>query len=524
MQSTTRFRALHPTLDHVPFVVLRAHTPPQWTTAFHDGTANPTDEQCLPPGLLDHDGPRQQCAIKHARTLIERAVAPVCKLRMRHIYTAMTARVFSAPRTLNAQAGAAARHLHLFDDVPSGDERDRAIARAVRCVRHPAVPAEMSETAFNVLHSGFPFGPHKRSLCGRDTCPCGFGHAETVEHTFKECARSKRLWELLTSKWRETTGETKVTASHGRIVLLGDRSCTWATEAEEAEWAGLEEPWSVMHKVAQHVILEERNKDAAPRPGRRRSPAELYQKVQSVMQRIVNTRWRAAVVTRRHDAGKAIGRFRKLWEATGLVVIMSETVAQLVLLMREATRSRWRRPAPGVRAFRNQQHAPPGLPPADMVHVYISGDADTRKKGQPPPPAGYGAVATAGGRRVFEMAGQIVAQRTPNVRTTTQNLSDLVSFARAVRWATRHFVARDKPICIRYNSEYAARIATGTWKAKKHKAMAEEARQAWAQLKRTTGGRAWMRHVDHKDLHHSAASRLATAGKRGTFIYAEIAG
>lgn len=72
------------------------------------------------------------------------------------------------------------------------------------------------------------------------------------------------------------------------------------------------------------------------------------------------------------------------------------------------------------------------------------------------------------------------------------------------------------------NSEYAARIATGAWKAKKHKAMAEEARQAWAQLKRTTGGRAWMRHVNHGDHHSSAAHRLAAAGKRGTFIYAEI--
>ena len=42
-------------------------------------------------------------------------------------------------------------------------------------------------------------------------------------------------------------------------------------------------------------------------------------------------------------------------------------------------------------------------------------------------------------------------------------------------------------------------ICTGTWKAKKHKAMAEEARCAWAQLKHSSGGRAWMRHVPHGD-------------------------
>ena len=156
-----------------------------------------------------------------------------------------------------------------------------------------------------------------------------------------------------------------------------------------------------------------------------------------------------------------------------------------------------------------------------MIHVYVAGDADVRKLGRPPPPAGYGAVAATGGTQVFELAGQIVARRTPNVRTTTQNLSDLVSFARAVRWAAQHFMARDKPICVRYNSEYAARIATGAWKAKKHKAMAEEARQAWAQLKRTSGGRAWMRHVPIQDATYMAARRLAKAGKGGASIYAE---
>ena len=224
---------------------------------------------------------------------------------------------------------------------------------------------------------------------------------------------------------------------------------------------------------------------------------------------------------KRRDGGQAIGRFRKLWEAAGLVVITGDTAVQLVLLMRAATRSRWRRRATSTRDFRNQQHAPPEPPPADMIHVYVAGDADVRKLGRPPPPAGYGAVAATGGTRVFELAGQIVARHTPNVRTTTQNLSDLVSFARAVRWAAQHFTARDKPICVRYNSEYAARIATGAWKAKKHKAMAEEARQAWAQLKRTSGGRAWMRHVPTQDATYMAARRLAKAGKGGASIYAE---
>ena len=104
-----------------------------------------------------------------------------------------------------------------------------------------------------------------------------------------------------------------------------------------------------------------------------------------------------------------------------------------------------------------------------------------------------GAVATQGGGvgEIFRIGGQIVARRTPNVKTTTGNLANLVAFARALQWAHSNYRARGRPICIRYNSEYAARIATGAWRAKKHKSFAEEARRAWAQLKRDRGGRAY---------------------------------
>ena len=38
-------------------------------------------------------------------------------------------------------------------------------------------------------------------------------------------------------------------------------------------------------------------------------------------------------------------------------------------------------------------------------------------------------------------------------------------------------------------------IASGTWRAKKHKAMAAEARAARKALKRQIGGQLWLRHV-----------------------------
>ena len=102
-------------------------------------------------------------------------------------------------------------------------------------------------------------------------------------------------------------------------------------------------------------------------------------------------------------------------------------------------------------------------------------------------------------------------------------MAELVAFTRALQWAHSHSRARGQPVCIRYNSEYAARIATGAWKAKKHKAFAEEARRAWAQLKRDRSGQAWMQHVWHEDADYLLAGGLAQRGKSGRFEYSETA-
>ena len=434
----------------------------------------------------------------------------------------MTAAVFQMPRTFDPHAGGAARHAHLFEQVPAGDARTDAVARAVKCIRHPAVPSQMTETAHKVAFSGFAFGPNKRGICQRDTCPCGGGHTETVEHTFKDCPRSRRLWELVTASWRAVTGETKVCADDGRAVLLGDRGSTWATEEDEAEWAGLEEPWAVAHKVTLHVLLQERNRDAAPNAPARRTAAQLFQKVQSVVQRVASMRWRKAVACKHRDAGHAMEQFRKRWEAPGIAVIAADTLRlTVVLFMRDAVRDRWRRRASSARDFRNQQFAPPDRPPADMVDIYIDGNADARKKNEPPTPGGYGCVAVDAGRHVFNIAGQIT-MATPHVRTITSNLAGLIAFTRALEWAEHCLLMRGRPVCIRYNAEYAARICTGAWKARKHKEVAAEARRVWARLKKARGGQVWTRYTKHDGTAHATASELALQGKHGARVYTSV--
>ena len=144
--------------------------------------------------------------------------------------------------------------------------------------------------------------------------------------------------------------------------------------------------------------------------------------------------------------------------------------------------------------------------PADTVSIYTGGSALTRKKDEPPPPAGYGFVAVTGGQgrdhvqgtEVAQASGHIVAGQTPGVHTTTENLAALVAFVEAIRAAGRQPDMLGRPICIRYCNCYAANVCTGAWKAKKHRAMAEVGRQLWRQLQQETRGRVWMQRVSPK--------------------------
>ena len=122
-----------------------------------------------------------------------------------------------------------------------------------------------------------------------------------------------------------------------------------------------------------------------------------------------------------------------------------------------------------------------------------------------------------GGRSVAEEGGQ-VNMATPNVQTITGNLANLVAFTRAIQWVSRHWYTAGRPVCVRYSNAYGAMIASGTWRAKKHKAMAAEARAAWKALKRQIGEQLWLRHVVKPGEHQWArgANVLAGRGKQGT--------
>ena len=245
------------------------------------------------------------------------------------------------------------------------------------------------------------------------------------------------------------------------------------------------------------------------------------------MQRVINLRWQAACRQRHSTEGQSVQTFRRRWEAPGFVVIPpDESAANLILFKREVTRERWKgkRLDEHAKRFRTQQHSPPLQLPLNAVSIFIGSAADVRKLGEPLPPAGYGFHVIEGGRGHEHAGGHPVAEEggqinmaTPNVQTITGNLAALVAFTRAIQWVSRHWYTTGRPVCVRYSNAYGAMIASGTWKAKKHKAMAAEARTAWKALKRQIGEQLWLRHVMKPGEHQWArvANVLAGRGKQG---------
>ena len=177
-----------------------------------------------------------------------------------------------------------------------------------------------------------------------------------------KCWRSHRLWQHAFAAWRELTGERKIKEDDDRVIVFGDRSGTWLDEAEQSEFAGLQEPFAVMHKAVLFCLHMQRNRDAANanKVGyARRTPAQLYRMVQSSVQRVVNLRWGLACSANRTDGGKALQRFRKIWEAPGFVAIPpGDGAPTVIMFMRAEVRARWRSQCPDPK-FRQQAYAPP---------------------------------------------------------------------------------------------------------------------------------------------------------------------
>lgn len=122
---------------------------------------------------------------------------------------------------------------------------------------------------------------------------------------------------------------------------------------------------------------------------------------------------------------------------------------------------------------------------------------------------------------MFSLCGPLTRDTPGVTSTTTTNLARLVAVTRALDWALHDpFSQGSRPVCIRYNEPYGAMVASGVWKAKKHKAAAAVARSAWKRLIAAKGeDSVWLRHVPAGHLWFGRAHGLALEGKGGKYRY-----
>ena len=90
-------------------------------------------------------------------------------------------------------------------------------------------------------------------------------------------------------------------------------------------------------------------------------------------------------------------------------------------------------------------------------------------------------------------------------------------FIHALRYARTAPEARDKSICLRHDSKYAALVSCGVYKGKKNKALVAIARDEWkltAASKKAFSKGLWIRHVKGHSNHawNNVADKLAGDG------------
>ena len=123
-------------------------------------------------------------------------------------------------------------------------------------------------------------------------------------------------------------------------------------------------------------------------------------------------------------------------------------------------------------------------------------------------------MARAAQRRVYTICETVSVGRTPHVKTVTENLAHLVAFTRACEWALGP-EGRGAPAIIRYTNEYAANVATGLWRPRKHRPMAAAAQLAFRTLRERRGGNVWIEHVKQDQRWAAMARDHATRAKGG---------
>ena len=433
----------------------------------------------VPTGLRDAATARvADVTVQAVRTLCRPEPVKIMKLRCRTIYRVLLAEEFEMPRTFQRDAAAQAQllsgerttsHAHIFGHYPNDsatcggpDYRD-GLRNVYRKIRHSALPDTYAEVRYKIVNSGFLIGRAK-AAGNADCCSCHVH--ETVDHVFRTCPYcAKGLWKLVLKAWCRVTGERRCSPDDARVTLLGDRSGGWLDESEESQFAAIEEPFAVVHAATVMTIWDER--DRAVQTGKRKPLRHLFSEVQTHVQQLLTARWRG-VVSR--GSTRRLSMCRGKWVATGMAVERGSRTPRLTLFMRGA--ARWKHMAGVASATRVHGHALPeeAIPPV-LTAIYSDGSSAPDGCGGKTAAAAIVVVHPSDGD--CDVDGIAIDQRVETLGSATNNVAELAAFRMACEWAIEHApseegIARGEAAVVRYDSVYAANMATDVWQPKKN--------------------------------------------------------
>ena len=151
------------------------------------------------------------------------------------------------------------------------------------------------------------------------------------------------------------------------------------------------------------------------------------------------------------------------------------------------------------------------------LYIYVDGSCEENRNVTSKTTAGWGfcvisgdsGIGKGGGDVVFEKSGPVVTEESADgflgAGVGSNNTAELSAIAHAMRWLLAE--GSSQAIVLRGDSEYALNIASGQWRAKANKELAESARALWSEVAslrsltpehvRAHRGHRWNERADH---------------------------
>ena len=176
---------------------------------------------------------------------------------------------------------------------------------------------------------------------------------------------------------------------------------------------------------------------------------------------------------------------------------------------------------------------PPSELPAGTLVVYTdgSGPDDSNRTRNRTGKAGWGFVVTGGdvngtddqyARELHSDCGEVITERSARryigAEAATNNTGELTAIVRALEYILEQ--QSSCPVLLRYDSLYAAGVASGATRARAHRTLVRRANRVWREVHAQRNGNVWASHVrGHSDNKwNDRADELARQGKGGAPI------